>query len=52
MKDYTPGLLRHGCSNLMRIGKPIKVYQYTAQKRKPCPNCSKKIPVLVTNKEY
>ena len=51
MKDYTPGLLRHRCSNLMRIGKPIKVYQHTAE-TKPCPNCGEKIPVLVTKKEH
>jgi len=47
MKDYTPGLLRHRCSNAMRIGKPIKIYENTPDK-KPCPNCKKMIPILIT----
>lgn len=39
MKEYTAGLVVHRCSNAMRIGKPIKVYQKTATINRPCPNC-------------
>lgn len=50
MKHYTLGLLRHRCSNAMRIGKFIHMYKNTfarANDRKHCPNCSKKIPILL-----
>lgn len=50
MKDYTIGLLRHRCSNAMRIGKPIRLYEHTLVRckgYKSCPNCGKKIPVLL-----
>jgi hypothetical protein len=53
MKDYTIGILRHRCSNLMRIGKPIRLYEYTYSRlrgKKPCPNCGRKIPILVAKK--
>lgn len=49
MKHYTLGLLRHRCSNAMRIGKLIRLYEYTIIRlkgKKPCPNCGKKIPIL------
>ncbi len=41
MKDYTLGLLTCRCSNAMRIGKLVKMYQFTVH-RKKCPNCGKK----------
>ena len=41
MKEFTPGLLVHRCSNAMRISKPIKVYRNTASLKRPCPNCGK-----------
>jgi hypothetical protein len=44
MKDYTLGIIRCRCSNLMRIGKQVKIYQYT-RKRKKCPNCGKMLKV-------
>jgi len=51
MKDYTPGLLRHRCSNLMRIGKWIKVHKHAAVNRK-CPNCGGEADIFVHNKFY
>lgn len=47
MKDYTPGLLRHRCSNAMKTGKPIKIYENTPDE-KPCPNCKEMVSVLIT----
>jgi len=44
MKDYKPGIIRCRCSNLMRIGKQIKIYEYTPD-RKRCPNCNKNLKV-------
>jgi len=46
MKDYRAGLIRCRCSNSMRIGKRIRITQYT-HKRKKCPNCGKMRKVLV-----
>jgi len=51
MKDYTAGLIRHRCSNLMRIGKPIKIHKRGARDA-ICPNCKKKVQVYVTDKFY
>jgi hypothetical protein len=51
MKDYTPGLLRHRCSNAMRIGKPIKVHKHGTA-RKKCPNCRKLIQIFITDAFY
>lgn len=44
MKDYTIGIVRHRCSNRMRIGKRVKLYERTSR-RQPCPNCGKDIKV-------
>jgi hypothetical protein len=44
MKHYTLGILRHRCSNKMRIGKPVKLYESSARVRS-CPNCGKRIDV-------
>ncbi len=46
MKDYTVGLLRHRCSNKMRVGKLIKIFSFTSlMDRKACPNCHAMIRV-------
>ncbi len=48
MKEYTLGLLRHRCSNNMRIGKFIRLYEFTLSRlrgKKACPNCGKKIRI-------
>lgn len=52
MKDYNPGLIRHRCSNAMRIGKPVKVHTKAARQKRKCPNCGKMLHVLVTDKYY
>jgi len=46
MKDYKIGKLYCRCLNAMRIGKPVKIYQYTP-KRKRCSNCGKQRKVFV-----
>ncbi len=49
MKDYKVGLLRHRCSNKMRIGKFIKVFSFYVvgkiKKLIKCPNCKKLIKI-------
>lgn len=50
MKDYKPGIIYCRCSNLMRIGKHVKIYKQTLLKKK-CPNCGKMLDVLIRSKK-
>lgn len=44
MKDYTLGVIYCKCSNAMRVGKTLKISQYTPV-RKKCPNCKRLVKV-------
>lgn len=50
MKDYRVGIICCRCSNLMRIGKVVKIYEYTPD-RKRCPNCNKNLRILLRKKK-
>lgn len=51
MKDYKPGIIYCHCSNLMRIGKNVKIYEKTPDK-KQCPNCGKVVDIWIDNVVY
>ena len=50
MKDYKTGKIYCRCSNTMRIGKRIKIYQNTPR-RKRCPNCGKNLMIQIIEKK-
>jgi len=50
MKDYKIGVIFCRCSNLMRLGKLVKIHQYTSE-RKKCPNCGRMRNLYIRKKK-
>ena len=42
MKHFSLGIIKHNCSNAMKRGKFVRVYNFL--KGWCCPNCKKSIP--------